>query len=155
MTGAARQNDPAASAVELVEHCSLVHCAPAGPLEPEPPPTAPPTPPTGTAHTQTLNNHNFYPVTAQHGWNMLWCSCGVLPAAALFLVPHTRSYSRSSLCRECSSCLLSANCCWSKLTSCCRLNTHHQFHSCAHLTHEFQSQQSEIASRSIETTFFT
>lgn len=62
----------------------------------------------------------------QYRSQMLWC---VSPAAALFLTPHTWSYSCSSLCRECSSCLLSANCCWSKVTSCCSLNTHQQLHS--------------------------
>lgn len=153
VTGAARQNDPAASAVEPVEHCSPVRCAPAGPLEPEPPPTAPPTPPTGTApHTQTLkrdctegkifSQEQFLSI---HGWNLLWCSCAVLPVVALFLAPHTWSYSRSSLCRECSSCLLSANCCWSKLTSCCRLNTHQSYTLSLMRTLEFP----------IETTFFT
>lgn len=91
----------------------------------------------------------------------MYRACGVLPAAVLFLAPHTRSYSCSSLCRECRSCLLSANCCWSKLTSCCSLNTHYQIHSlsfmCISHTHtqEFQPQQSKIASHSIETTFFT
>jgi len=56
-------------------------------------------------------------------------ACGVLPAAVPFPPTHTWLYSCSSLCRECRSCLLSANCCWSKLTSCCSLNTHHQRHS--------------------------
>lgn len=69
---------------------------------------------------------------------MLWCNS---PAAMLFLTPHTRSYSCSSLCRECSSCLLSANCCWSKVTSCCSLNTDHQLlslHSCVTLIRKKQ-----------------